>query len=553
MITAKQWYNEIIQFTVWLFILRRKHMNKQSNKITALYCRLSQDDERQGESNSITTQKAILEEYARKNKFRNLRFFVDDGYSGTNFNRPAFNEMLELIESHEVSTVIVKDMSRMGRNYLQVGMYTEIKFPELDVRFIAVNDDVDSAQGENEFAPFKNIINEWYARDTSKKIKASLKSKGESGKPLAGTPPYGYKKDPNNSDKWVIDEPASIVVKHIFDLAMKGMGTGKIARTLREEQVLTPNAHKNLYNKMTKDPYSWFPNVISQLLEKDEYLGHTVNFRTCSQSYKTKKRVNNDRKDWKIFKHTHEPIIDEETFQLVQKLRKVKKRPTRQDTIPLFSGLIICADCGKRMRYARAHSISRNQEKYFCSTYGIGNGDCTYHGIREVKLIEIVTQDLRRVIEQVTKDEDYFVQSVMKQANIEQEKVNHAREKQLAKITHRIDELDTIISKLYEDSVTGQLSSERFTKLSETFENEQSNLIAEKLELETEIQSNQEQQTNISHFLKIVRKNFSFETITPELLREMIDKIVVHAVVKQDGQRSQKIEIHYNFGIGEVS
>ncbi len=530
-------------------------MNNQKPKITALYCRLSQDDEKQGESNSITNQKAILENYARKNGLSNLRFFVDDGYSGTNFNRPAFNELIERAERKEIDTIIVKDMSRMGRNYLQVGMYTEIKFPELGIRFIAINDDVDSDQGENEFTPFKNIINEWYARDTSKKIKASFRAKGESGKPLSSIPPYGYKKDPSNTNKWLVNEETAPIVRYIFSLAMKGMGTSKIAITLREEKILMPSASGKFSKRPNANPYNWSSATIWKLLTREEYLGHTINFRTRSKSFKTQKTIQNSREQWKIFKDTHEPIIDEETFYLVQQLiAKSKRRVTKQGTVPLFSGLLECPDCGGNMTYYRAKSISRNQEKYVCSNYKNRGRtiQCTYHAIREVKLLEIVEQDLKRVMALVSTNKEHFIQLMMKQADKDQQQANRQSEAQLTKIYARINELDAIISRLYEDSALGQLTPERFTKLSESFELEQQTLMKEKETLEHRLQETKETQGQVSKFIKIIDKNLNFETITPELLREMIEVIKIHKLEKNNGTRSQKIEIHYNFGIGEI-
>ncbi|MBC1499636.1 recombinase family protein, partial [Listeria weihenstephanensis] len=335
---------------------------ESTNKITALYVRLSNDDEREGESNSITNQKKMLSKYASEHNLRSTQFYIDDGISGTTFNRKGFQAMLTDIEAGLVGTVIVKDMSRFGRDYLQVGLYTDIMFPEHNIHFIAINDGVDSEKGDNEFTPFRNIINEWYAKDTSKKIRAVFNAKGMSGVPLATTPPYGYIKDPEDPHHWIVDETTAIVVQRMFQLTIEGYGPVQIAKLLEKEQILTP-AHysisqgRNVNTQLPKSPYYWSDRTIANLLEKQEYLGHTVNFRTTTKSYKDKRKVCRDKKDWVIFENTHEAIIEQSVFDTVQSLRQHKRRPTKQEALPLFSGLLFCADCGQKLYFCRGKSV----------------------------------------------------------------------------------------------------------------------------------------------------------------------------------------------------
>ena len=393
-------------------------MNRQlnENRITALYCRLSQDDGREGESNSIVNQKALLNEYARKNRFKNLRFFVDDGYSGTTFDRPAFREMEKMIENGEIGTVIVKDMSRLGRNYLQVGMYTDIVFPENDVRFIAINDNVDSDEGENEIAPFKNIINEYYARDISKKCKSSYRIRGNSGEPLA-PPPYGYIKSPDNPKKWVVDPEASKIVKDIFRMCLEGKGNETIARILQENKVMIPMAYwqskgLNKGGKKTQpDPYKWCKTTVQKILAQQEYCGDVINFKTYSKNFKNKKRLQNPEENWKIFKNVHEPIIDRDTFETVQKMKaKGKRRAPNPEHAEknMFCGLLYCADCGSPLWFNVNHP--NTDIKYFmCSNYKGRRGTCEgTHYVRADSLEQIVMLELRSLASFLIEDEEAF-------------------------------------------------------------------------------------------------------------------------------------------------
>ena len=356
-------------------IKEEQDMNRQSDKITAIYCRLSRDDELTGESNSIVNQKAILKKYAQEQGFRNIQFFVDDGYSGANFNRPDWKRMIELVENDKVGVIIAKDMSRIGRNYLEVGLYTEMLFPEHDVRFIAVNSGVDSAnQQDNDFTPFLNIINEFYVKDSSKKVKAVMKQKGESGEYLTTNPPYGYMKDPDNPKRhWIVDDEAAAVVRQIFAWCMEGFGPSQISKKLKEAKVDCPTVHwmkmgRNAPAKTPDNPYDWAPRTITGILEKQEYLGHMVNFKTRKQSYRSKKKLENPPDQWKIFENTQESIIDEETFARVQELRKNKRRPARTGKTNMFSGLVRCADCGEKLYYCTSNSFETRQDHFVCST-----------------------------------------------------------------------------------------------------------------------------------------------------------------------------------------
>lgn len=527
-------------------------------KITALYVRLSSDDERQGDSNSVINQKKILGKYASDNGFSNPKFFTDDGISGTTFDREGFKEMIALVEAGKIANVIIKDMSRIGRDYLKVGFYTEVLFPEKGVRFIAVNDGVDSAQGDNEFTPFRNIINEWYARDTSKKIKAVFKSKGESGERLTTHAIYGYKKDPDNPKRWIIDINTSHVVKKIFQFSLEGLGVVAITRKLKEMKILTPSAYtfsqgQKPVGRLQKDPYDWNDVIVKKLLQRIEYLGHTVNFKTKVQSYKNKKQIKNDIKDWKIFENTHEAIIDKDTFDTVQKLLESKRRPIkRQGTIPLFSGLLFCSDCGKKLYFARGKTVNRKNENYFCSSYRSKTTSCTCHYIREVALLEIIKSDLKRVMRFVTNYEDYFLKVVSENSQKELNQSLSTKHFELRKMKARVEELDTIFKRIYEDSLSGKISDERFVTLSSDYEKEQKGLKAQIIIIQKEISSSEDQILNTTGFIKSIKKNLKFNEITPLLLNELFDKIIIHEKNKTSGKITQKIEIHYKFGMGEL-
>lgn len=527
--------------------------------ITALYPRLSHEDELQGESNSISNQKRILETYAKQNGFTNLRWYTDDGYSGANFQRPGFQAMLADIEAGKVGTVIVKDMSRLGRNYLQVGMYTEMIFPQKNVRFIAINDGVDSAQGENDFAPLRNIFNEWLVRDTSKKIKAVKRSKGMSGKPITSKPVYGYLMD--EDENFIIDEEAAPVVRQIYSLCLAGNGPTKIARMLTEQQIPTPGTLEYRRTGSTRRYHpgyecKWATNTVVHLLENREYTGCLVNFKTDKVSYKLKHSIENPPEKQVIFENHHEPIIDRETWERVQELRKQRKRPNRYDEVGLFSGILFCADCGSVMYQQRYQTDKRKQDCYICGSYKKRTRDCTAHFIRTDLLTAGVTENLRKITSYAAKHEARFMKLLVEQNEDGGRRRNAAKKKELETAQKRISELSAIFKRLYEDSVTGRISDERFSELSVDYEAEQKELKERAAGLQEELSKAQEATENAEKFMKVVRKHTSFEELTPTLLREFVEKIVIHESVALDGKRRgklrrQEIEIYYSF-VGKV-
>ena len=524
--------------------------------ITAIYCRLSRDDELQGDSNSITNQKKMLEKYALDNGFRNLKFYVDDGFSGTNFNRPGFSEMIADIESGAVKTVIIKDMSRLGRDYLKVGYYTEIMFPDMGVRFIAINNGIDSEnQQDSDFTPFLNIINEWYAKDTSKKIRAVFKAKGERGERLTANAPYGYMKDPNDPKVWLIDEEAAEVVRYMFRLCVEGLGVSQIARRLAREKILTPTSYiiskgRKTPTKEARNPYYWSENTVTKILARPEYIGHTVNFRTTRKSYKHKMKIDLPPEDWHIFKNTHEPIIDEDTFEIVQKLRENKRRITRQEELPLFSGLLVCADCGEKLYFCRGKGLDKSKENYVCSSYRRHTTDCTAHFIRTVVLENLILENLQKVVDIVATQEREFTQMLMKSTLQEQRQSAQKNRKQLETMKRRAAELDNLFKRIYEDNVCGKLTDERFAKLSGEYETEQNSLVGNISRLEKELSTSQKRVVNVDRFVKTVKQYTEIAELTPELLNKMIGKIVIHAPDKSSGKRVQQIDIHYSFDVG---
>ena len=536
----------------------RKERPTNQQPITALYPRLSHEDELQGESNSISNQKRILETYAKQNGFSNLRWYTDDGYSGANFQRPGFQTMLADIEAGKVGTVIVKDMSRLGRNYLQVGMYTDMIFPQRGVRFIAINDGVDSAQGDNDFAPLRNIFNEWMVRDTSKKIKAVFRSKGMSGKPITSQPVYGYLK--GEDGRFIVDEEAAPVVKQIFSLCLAGNGPTKIARVLTEQQIPTPGTLEYRRTGSTRRyypdyPYKWATNTIVHILERKEYLGHTVNFKTEKISYKVKSSVENPEEKQAVFENTHEPIIDPATWERVQELRKQRKRPNRPnryDEVGLFSGILFCADCGSVLYQQRYENKTRKQDCYICGNYKRRVKSCTAHFIRTDLMTAGVTANLSKITAYAAKHEKQFMKLLIEQNEDGGKRRNAARKKELDAAEKRIAELSAIFKRLYEDSVTGRISDERFAELSADYEAEQRQLKERAAELQGELSKAQEATVNAGKFMNIVRKYTSFEELTPTLLREFIEKIVVHECSYDENKsRRQEIEIYYSF-VGKV-
>ncbi len=540
--------------TAGLEAMMNRQYNNQGEKWTALYVRLSRDDENEGDSNSIQHQIEILTKYCKDHDISRYQIYKDDGFSGTNFKRPGFLDMIGDIEAGLVNMVIVKDMSRFGRNYLEVGLYTEIRFPEMGVRFIAVNDGVDSDdQMGNDFTPFRNIINEWYAKDTSKKIRAVFRNKGMSGQRLAVNAPYGYIK--GEDGHLLVDEETAPVVELIFQLCVEGNGPGKIARMLKEREIPTPGTITFQRTGQTSryfpdDPCRWNPATVLSILGQDAYLGRTTNFKTTKLSYKSKKTVINSPDKWAVFEGTHEAIIDKETWEIVQKSREHRRRPTKMGEMGLFSGLAYCADCGAKLYHHRSITLTKEQESYICSNYQ-SRKKCTAHYIRAVVLEQLVLQNLQRVVAYAQEDENEFVRRVMENKTAVQRAEQEQAKRKLEKQERRISELDRIIQQLYEDRVSGALSAERFAKLSGGYEKEQEELKQSAKELQAIVNTIETQAVNVQSFLKIVRKYTAPTELTPALLREFVEKIVVHAPDKSSGHRTQRIDVHYNF-IGEI-
>ena len=544
-------------------VLQFPYAVMSTEAVTALYCRLSRDDELQGDSNSIINQKKILQKYALDHGWKNIRFYIDDGISGTTFNRLGFQEMIADIEAGIVKRVIIKDMSRLGRDYLQVGMYTEIMFPEHDVHFIAVNDGVDSKQGDNEFTPFRNIINEWYAKDTSKKIRAVMKVKGNAGEHLTTNAPYGYMKDPANPKQWVRDNDAANVVYDIGLYVMDGYGPSQIARLLKQRKILTPAAYYeskgiNCNVKPQDDPYGWNASTVAHILDRwREYLGHTVNFKTTKKSYKSKKKIQNPESEWVIFENTHEPIWTESIADAVRLARQTRRRPTKMGEMGMFSGMMFCADCGSIMYQCRATGFRREQEYYLCAGYRKSRDICgSTHSIRTVILEELILQNLCKVVSYAREQEDQFVKMVMDMDEKERSKGLAKKKKLLTDAEKRISELDRIFKHLYEDNITGKLTDERFKKLSADYEAEQAALQTQANSLREEIQEEESKCANVERFLSIVRKYTEIPELTPHILHEFVEKIVVHAATDPHSKtnRKQEVDIYYKgIGILEMS
>ena len=534
-----------------------------SEELTALYCRLSRDDELQGDSNSIVNQKKILEKYAREHGYSNFKFYVDDGISGTTFNRPGFQQMIADIEAGLVKRVIIKDMSRFGRDYLQVGMYTEIMFPEHDIHFIAVNDGVDSTQGDNEFTPFRNIINEWYAKDTSKKIRAVMKVKGNAGEHLTVLPPYGYIKSSDDKKQWVKDEEAAQVVYEIGLYIMDGLGPSQIARKLTERKILTPAAYyasKGRTTNVTKkgSPYAWDSSTIADIMDRwREYLGHTVNFKTRKKSYKSKKTLLNPETEWKIFENTHEAIWTEAIADAARLARQTRRRPTKMGEMGMFSGMMYCADCGSIMYQCRSTGFRRDQEYYICSGYRKGKDVCgETHSIRTVIMEELILDNLREIVSFARQHKERFVQMVIDMDLKERNKGIAKKKRLLTDAEKRIAELDNIFKRLYEDNISGKLTDERFRKLSQDYEDEQGGLKAQVLLLREEIEAVECKSANVDRFLSIVDRYTEIPELTPHILHEFVEKIVIYAATDPHSKvnRRQQVDIYYKgIGILEIS
>lgn len=534
--------------------------NKKYNHggdVTALYARLSKDDDLVGDSNSIVHQKEILAKYAKEQGFTNIEFYVDDGFSGTNFNRPDFQRMMADAEEGKISTVIVKDMSRFGRDYIMVGYYTEIYFSNLDIRFIAINDNVDSnIQTENDLTPFKNVFNEWYARDTSKKIRAVFKAKGNSGKHLTTNPPFGYKKDPDDKDKWIIDEEAAATVRRIFQMYVEGYRISEIGHKLTEEKVETPILYYMnrgiKTNARSEYPEIWDLMSIKYILSQTAYAGHTVNFQTAVKSYKTKKQIRLPKEDWIIYRNTQEPIIDEKTFETVQQMRKVKRARTKYNEPNMFSGLLYCADCGNHLTIQRV-ARNRKMDNFSCATYRKKKkGLCSCHRILVSDLETIVKEDLQKVCEYVFLHEKEFTDEYLSGSKRETVKFQAKTKAELKRLSERQEEIGRVIRKLYEDNVNGRITDERFDFLAKSYEDEGNELKTKIQELKNALASSVQDEEKLSKFLKVVKSYTEIEELTPEILNSFIEKIYIGETEKYDGRKMQEVEIIYKF-VGAIN
>ena len=530
--------------------------NKNQIGITALYCRLSRDDGTESESNSIGNQKKLLSQKAKEMGLTDTKYYVDDGYTGTNFNRPGFQQLIDDIEIGLVSAVMVKDLSRLGRDYVSVGNYTDSYFPEHNVRFIAVNDAIDSDEGESEIAPFKNILNEMYARDISKKIRSSHRLRGSMGEPLS-QPPYGYIKSPENKKKWIIDPEAATVVKSIFKMCLDGKGNETIARELQENKVLIPMAYwrskgLNRGGKKTQtNPYKWCKTTIQKILSQQEYCGDIINFKTYSKSFKNKRRIENSKENWAVFKDVNEPIIDRETFETVQKfISKIKRRAPKKENgeRSIFNGLIYCGDCHSKMRY---HTSTSNKEIHYftCSDNKVDyRGNCPgRHYVRADALEEVVKLELRRLVEMLEIDESYFAQLILRKNDEEREKDKKFLESELQKAIARNNTVSQIYEKLYEDNVIGKVSDEWFVELSHKYEKERMDLKAKIADTRHKIEELKNTNSEYGKFISAIRRFMQMDNLTSPLLRELIDHIDIFETEGTGKSRTQRIVIYYRF------
>ena len=542
----------VLQFVSYLAVERRT-MNKQSEKITALYCRLSRDDEQEGTSGSIKNQQSILEKYAKDNGFKNTRVFVDDGWSGTTFARPAFTEIMELAEKGMIGTLIVKDHSRLGRNRLVVGQLLEEGFDSLGVRYIAIMDNIDTAKGISDIVPMQDLFNEWHAKNTSQKVRNVFKNKGMSGVPLTTNPPFGYMKNPDNTKEWIVDEEAAKTVRQIFALCVEGLGPTQIAKRLKVAKVLTPTEYwvsigRNC-SKPPAVPYNWCADTVANILSKQEYCGDTVNFRSTTKSFKNKTKIERPQEEWKIFPNTHPAIIDREEFELVQELRQHRRRPTKSGIVSWFSGLLYCADCGEKLYYSVTNNYKREQAYFFCSSFRKNSDECSAHYIREKVVMENVLESMRRILLNVQAFEKEFARKQMECYSEDKKRELAEKRRELNKAKKRIAEIDGLIQKLYEDNAIGKISDERYATLSMSYEEEQRELKTALPDMENYLETETDKTENLQRFIDKVKRITEIKELTAELVHEFIDKIVVHAPRYLDGKRIQLIDIYYN-GVG---
>ena len=534
----------------------------QTMKFTALYERLSRDDELIGESNSIKNQKQLLENYAHKNGYSPIRHFTDDGVSGTTFEREGFQAMIAEVEAGNVSAVIVKDMSRFGRDYLKVGFYTEVMFKEKGVRFIAINNGIDSAnQQDSDFTPFLNIMNEWYARDASRKIQAVFKSRMQDGKRVSPSVPYGYLRSPEDKQKLIIDEEPAAVVRRIFQMVIEGKGVTAIADILTAEKVLIPSAYakihcpENNHSKGFTNPYLWSATAVSYILEKQEYMGHTVLGKTISVSYKTKKRRKAEPDELMIFKNTHPAIVDEETWHLAQKLRKTVRKPSYDRPPHPLTGLVYCADCGHKMTHRQPSPTKKKKydadDAYICGSYRQRTRNCTMHFIKTSVLWELILTAIREVSDYVRQDEQAFIDKVQQTSTVQIAETQREQKRRLAEATERNGELNTLIKKLYEGNATGKIPDKHFERLLAEYDREQTALETEIEDLQEQIDSFNEDSTKADKFIAVVRRYTDFTELTTPMLNEFIEKVVVHEATGGRTDRKQKIDVYFNF-VGQV-
>ena len=537
----------------------RQSNNKKSRDVTAfLYERLSRDDNLEGESYSIGNQKKLLTKVAKEKGYTNLVHFLDDGISGVTMDRPGFVEMIRQLEQGRAAAVFVKDLSRLGRNYIEVGRLTEEFFPEHDIRLVAVSDNIDTAEGENELAPIRNLFNEWYARDISKKRRISNKIKGNAGEPM-GQPPYGYIKDPDNPKRWIVDDEAAQVVRRIYSMTLEGYGTEQIAAQLEKDEVLTPRSYwlkkgiKRPGKGKQQPATKWNSSTVTKILSLQEYCGDILNFKTYSKSYKNKKRLENDRENWVIFKDVHEPIIERSIFEQVQQKRgKIRKRRTNEGEHNMFSGLLVCADCGSNLHF---HFNQGNPEiKYFnCSNYKGNRGSCTStHYVRVDFLEQVVLGEIRRLTKFASLYEDEFLKAVIGHSQQAAETDRKLKEKELKALLARDEELDGLFERIYEDNVSGKLSDDRFAKMSRRYEDEQKELAEKIKKLRSEIEKQSSQAMTTDMFISLVRKYTRARKLTPRMLNELVEKIEVYNAEKIDGVWEQRLRIHYNC-VGEIT
>lgn len=533
--------------------LVKQSNNKKSRDVTAfLYERLSRDDNLEGESYSIGNQKKLLTKVAKEKGYTNLVHFMDDGISGVTMDRPGFVDMIRQLEEGRAAAVFVKDLSRLGRNYIEVGRLTEEFFPEHDIRLVAVSDNIDTAEGENELAPIRNLFNEWYARDISKKRRISNKIKGNAGEPM-GQPPYGYMKDPEDPKRWIVDDEAALVVKRIYSMTLDGLGTEQIAAQLERDGILTPRAYwlqkgvKRPGKGKQLPPTRWNSSTITKILSLQEYCGDILNFKTYSKSYKNKKRINNDRENWVVFKDVHEPIIDRAVWEQVQQKRGTRRRRRTNDGEKnMFSGLLVCADCGNNLHY---HFNQGNPEiKYFnCSNYKGNRGTCTStHYVRVDFLEQVVLGEIKRLTKFASHYEDDFVKAVMGSSQQSVALDRKLKEKELAALQARDEELDGLFERIYEDNVSGKLSDDRFSKMSRRYEEEQKEISERIKTLRAEMDKLSSKAVTADMFISTVRKYTRAKALTPRMLNELIDRIEVHQAEKIDGEWVQHLTIHYN-------